>query len=331
MNNNYSNIYDNYGLKLWLVHAGPRRKEHLQKRDLEKLNLSRRKVRKGLLQLITNTYVVVNPLSTELIRSINAKNREEAFDDCNEFMLYLDNNKSMKNDGKNKKDYSYLQSLEKRYSDERKKKLEIDDDTFEIISKTKHTKFYLADNKHNISNNESKHISNGRKISLNKYKLKQHKLKYEYKRLNRTLNKTLNNRKLHRNNNSNEVISNNGDTNLLIKVPTKKINETKLPPCLDETDELDKNKYNDNSNFDNKFKIMEADSTVSNHKKKKNDTTVSTNNKIDHKIKLNDKSNEYKQCNGTTIIDKIQKNYNGVFNESSKSSVYKKKKKKNPG
>ncbi|XP_043488595.1 metacaspase-2-like [Polistes fuscatus] len=308
--------FNNFKLKYWLVKAGPRRREFLLKlkRDLEKLNLSRRNVRKALLQLINQAYVVINPLSRETMRNFNTENNKEIFDDCNKYMLLLDGDKSKQNDGKNKKDFDYSENQDK-CSDLRKKNLDMDNNSLEIVSKSQRNKVHLVNNQRNISNNASKHDNNGRKESIDKKKMKRHHLKSDYKKSYNTLSS----KEVLRKKNSNDEISVSSNT-MSAKMDRKKL--TSISRASNELLHKD-DKYHDNQSIDSKSETVEADSTVSNNEQE-NDVIV-TKDVIQKEIKKYIYE-EYKQYRDI-FIDKIHKNCDSIFNKSC-TNIYKKKRRK---
>ncbi|XP_035737361.1 putative histone-lysine N-methyltransferase 1 isoform X3 [Vespa mandarinia] len=332
-------IFDNYKLKKWLFRAGPCRQELLRKiyqirnmdsknkkgyrkathdyakaltlrgerrklkHDLEKLNLSKSGLRRALLQLTTESYVVVDRLSKEIISSINDKDRAQGFARRTEEFIpfFLDDEYNQK-DNRNKKDLNNSEDIRKssKCSDERYDE-ELDaDNTSQIISMLRCTKPRVN------------------QIKIDGFKFK-HKFDHEEISKGRSIDK-----KVSTQNNRNGIIPNNNDTDV-IKVPIQINRERLRRPILGASNELREKEFTDDKGccFSTR-KTMEADSDLSNDKI--NDTLKVHDNDIDiNELKT------VRQCElrETVIIDKIQKNCNisDIFNRTYSSVDMRKRKK----
>ncbi|KAF7381325.1 hypothetical protein HZH66_013719 [Vespula vulgaris] len=314
-------IFDNYKLKWWLFHAGPRRQELLQKlkRDLEKLNLSRSGLRQALLQLTTKSYVVVDRLSKEMVRSVDDKDGTQAFAKRNKFIPFLHANEcNRKKDDKNKIDLNNTENIKKtsRCSEKRNDKSNADS-TLRIVPMSHRRKPRVADNRIKIHGSKFKHkIKRRKEYSSDKYKVKRCKFKCDYEKPN-----ALTGKRVSLQNNTNGVISDNNDTNTL-QVPLQ-INRQSLRSILDESNELREKEFSDDKSCYFAPKTMEADSTVSNDKKKDN---LKVRNGMDvTELKT------IRPCElcETVIIDKIKKNCNisNIFNQTYPNANKRKRKK----
>ncbi|XP_043682902.1 MATH and LRR domain-containing protein PFE0570w-like [Vespula pensylvanica] len=314
-------IFDNYKLKWWLFHAGPRRQELLQKlkRDLEKLNLSRSGLRQALLQLTTKSYVVVDRLSKEMVRSIGDKDGTQAFAKRNKFIPFLHANECNRNkDDKNKIDLNNTENIKKtsRCSEKRNDKLNADS-TLRIVPMSHCRKPRVADNRIKIHGSKFKHkIKRRKEYSSDKYKVKRCKFKCDYEKPN-----ALTGKKVSMQNNTNGVISGSNDTNTT-QVPLQ-INRQSLRSILDESNELREKEFSDDKSCYFAPKTMEADSAVSNDKK--NDNLKVRNGMDVTELKT------IRQCElcETVIIDKIKKNCNisNIFNQTYPNANKRKRKK----
>ncbi|XP_046836262.1 variant-silencing SET domain-containing protein-like isoform X2 [Vespa crabro] len=302
-----------------LTLRGERRK---LKHDLEKLNLSKSGLRRALLQLTTESYVVVDRLSKEIISSINDKDRAQGFARRTEEFIpfFLDNEYNQK-DNRNKKDLNNSEDIRKgsKCSDELYDE-ELDaDSTSQIISMSRCTKSRVNEIK--IDGVKFKHKIKRRKES-DKYKVKRckHKCDHEEISKSRSIDK-----KVSTENNRNGIIPNNNDAGV-IKAPIQ-INKQRLRrPILGASNELREKEFADDKGCCfSTLKTMEADSALSNDKI--NDTLKVHDNDID----INELMRTVRQCElpETVIIDKIQKNCNisDIFNRTYSSVDMRKRKK----